>query len=185
VVQKCGVLNIPGSATKIVLVQISMRRMSMSFEEFNLAVVIAIAVVAILLIVVALPVVLNMRQAAKDREFQHAERLKALEMGRPLPGETAIVGSPKVAGAGVGVWVPISALGIALAATGGSVESQAADVAIWVSAGCVGVTGVICGTVLALRGTARDGRTAAPGASAKNSHSFEEVEYDTVSRRGF
>ncbi|APW62534.1 hypothetical protein [Paludisphaera borealis] len=154
----------------------------MSHDAFSLSVLAALAAVAILMIVVALPVVLSMRHAAKDREFQHAERLKALEMGRPLPGESTPEYSPKGAGTGIGVWVPICALGIALAATTDSNNSEAADVAIWVSAGCVGMTGVICGTILAVRATMQNGRTANHFAPSK--HSFEESEIDTVSRRG-
>ncbi|MDR3618526.1 MAG: hypothetical protein P4L85_04180 [Paludisphaera borealis] len=154
----------------------------MSHDAFSLSVLAALAAVAILMIVVALPVVLGMRHAAKDQEFQHAERLKAIEMGRPLPGDPAHEGSPRTAVAGIGVWVPISALVIALAATTGSQNSEAAGVAIWVSAGGVGVTGLICGTILAMSTMARDGRTADCHAPAK--HRFEESEIDTVSRRG-
>lgn len=153
----------------------------MSHNDFNIAVLVAIAVVAVLAIVVALPVVLNMRQAARDREFQHAERLKALETGRPMPGEGASRGS--VSGAGVGVWVPIGVFAIALAATQTLENSQAAAVAAWVSAGCVGVTGVICGTILTLHNAMREGRADGPPAPAKPF--FEEHEIDTVSRRGF
>lgn len=156
----------------------------MSQNDFNITLLVAIAaiaVVAVLMIVVALPVVLSMRQAAKDRELLHAERQKALEMGRPLPGESASQGS--VSGTGVGVWVPICVFGIALGATQASNGSQAADVAIWVSAGCVGVTGVICGTILTLHNSMREGRAAHTHAPPKPS--FEEAEIDTVSRRGY
>jgi len=133
------------------------------------------------MIVVALPVVLSMRHAAKDRELLHAERLRALETGRPMPGETV---SHNATGAtGVGVWVPICVFGIALAATQGSVDSRAADVAAWISAGCVGVTGVICGTVLTLHNAMREGRATDQTSPAKPH--FEEADIDTVGRRGF
>ena len=61
----------------------------MSPVELSIAGIVVAAVVAVLMIVVALPVVLSMRHAARDREFQHAERLKALEVGLPWPGEPA------------------------------------------------------------------------------------------------
>ena len=149
----------------------------MSPTELSTLLLVIFASVAVLMIVVALPVVLSMRQAAKDRELLHAERLKALEMGRPLPGEATTQSS---AGAtGVGVWVPICAFGIALAATQHSENSQAADFAAWISAGCVGVTGVICGTILTLHNAMKDGQ------SAPAKPQFEEHEIDTVSSRGF
>lgn len=154
----------------------------MSNDEFSVAVLVALAVVTVLMIVVALPVVLSMRHAAKDREFQHAERLKALEMGRPFPGDPAPDSSLKGAGAKIGVLVPICVFGIALAATTSSNSSEAADVAIWVSAGCVGVTGLICGTVLTFREAMQTGR--GDRCFSPSKHSFEESEIDTVSRRG-
>ena len=83
----------------------------------------------------------------------------------------------------MGVWVPIGVFGIALAATQSSEDSQAAAVAAWVSAGCVGVTGVICGTILTLHNAMREGRATGQPAPAKPF--FEEAEIDTVSRRGY
>jgi hypothetical protein len=154
----------------------------MSEEAFQVAILIAAAVVVILLIVVALPVVLSMRHAARDREFQHAERLKALEMGRSLPGDPMHPGSYRSAGMGIGVWVPIAALVLALAASITSNGSETAVAFAWVSAGSVGVTGVICGTILALRGPIREDESNAPYFPAKPSS--EDVEFDIVSRRG-
>jgi hypothetical protein len=110
----------------------------MSEADFQLALIVVISVVTILLIVVALPVVLSMRQAARDRQFQHAERLKALELGQPLPGDSTSELSHGRGGAGIGVWVPIGVMGIALAATHDSGDSPAA-IATWVAAGSVGV----------------------------------------------
>lgn len=147
----------------------------MSPEAFSIAVLIAIAVVAVLAIVVALPVVLSMRQAARDREYQHAERLKALELGRPFPGESGFHGP--CSSAGVGIWVPIAVFGIALAATQAVLDSGAALVAVWGSAGCVGVTALICGTVLTLRNAERYDRIGSHAAAAKPA--YEEPEFDT------
>src|SRR4051794_2727234 len=121
----------------------------MSPSDLKLAGIIVAAVVLVLMIVVALPVVLSMRHAARDREFQHTERLKALETGQPFPGDPATDVPPRHASTGIGVWVPLGALVIALAATRDAGDSPAA-VATWVAAGSVGIAGVICGTILAL-----------------------------------
>ena len=153
----------------------------MSHSDFNLAMIIATAAVAILMIVVALPVVLSMRHAAKDREFQHAERLKALEMGQPVPGERPVEAPPGHAVSGIGVWVPLGVMGIALAATHETGHTPAV-VAIWVAAGSVGVAGVICGTILAMNAPSREAETAERCSPAKSA--FGEDDVETVSRRG-
>ena len=139
----------------------------MAPTELSTLLLVIFASVAVLMIVVALPVVLSMRHAAKDRELLHAERLRALETGRPMPGET--VSHNATVATGGGVWDPICVFGIALAA--------------WISAGCVGVTGVICGTVLTLHNAMREGRATDQPSPAKPH--FEEADIDTVGRRGF
>jgi hypothetical protein len=153
----------------------------MSPADLTLAGIIAAAVVLALVIVVALPVVLSMRQAARDREYTHSERLKSLELGRPLLDAPATDGSTRRGDNGIGVWVPLGALGIALIATEVA-DSPSAAVAIWVAAGAVGVTGVICGCILALR--APSSGFPAPRAFVLAKPTTEEDGVDTVSRRG-
>ncbi len=153
----------------------------MSPADLKLVGIVGAAVVLVLMIVVALPVVLSMRHAARDREFQHAERLKALEMGQPLPGDPAAEDPHGDGGTKIGVWVPLGALAIALAATRGAGDSPAA-VANWVAAGSVGVAGVICGTILAANAPSR--ATPARGGRAAAKPVFGEDDVDTVSRRG-
>ncbi len=153
----------------------------MSPVELSIAGIVVAAVVAVLMIVVALPVVLSMRHAARDREFQHAERLKALEVGLPWPGEPAAEVPPADGGTRIGVWVPLGAMAIALAATRGAGDSPSA-VATWVAAGSVGVAGVSCGTILAVNTPARATPAERGGAPAKPA--FWQDDVDTVSRRG-
>ena len=152
----------------------------MSPVDLWLAGIIGTAVVLVLLIVVALPVVLSMRHAARDREFQHAERLRALELGQPLPGDPATDVAPRQAGTGIGVWVPLGALALALSATRDAGDSPVA-VATWVAAGSVGIAGVICGTILAVK--APPPATRVRGC-APTKPVFGEDDVDTVSRRG-
>jgi hypothetical protein len=83
---------------------------------------------------------------------------------------------------GIGVWVPIAALVLALAASTTSNGSEAAVAFAWVSAGCVGVTGVVCGTILALRAPTREVDSPAPFLSTKPA--ADDAEFDTVCRRG-
>src|SRR5436309_715788 len=91
-------------------------------HDMTLAAIITGGILLGLLIVVGLPSVLGIRYAARQRELEHTERMKALELGRPWPGaepdeaESSGVGAPD-RGVKIGVWVPLGALGIALAAT--------------------------------------------------------------------
>jgi hypothetical protein len=102
--------------------------------------VIAALVLAGISLLVVVPTVLGLRHARRQRELEHAERMRALELGHPLPGsEPSAQHSPALM---IGLWVPISALGIAFVAQ----QHEA-----WIAAALVGVAGVVCGTVLAMR----------------------------------
>ena len=100
----------------------------------------------------------------RERLLTHAERMKALEMGRDLPEDTAtarikaVYGSPdKPEAASSGPkslavqcytttgWV--AGLGLLFATQASSNAGVAYSVAA--SAGAIGVTGLICGTILA------------------------------------
>jgi hypothetical protein len=157
-------------------------------HDMMLAAIVTGGVLVGLFIVIGLPVVLTVRNSAQQRELEHAERMKALELGRPWPGDKVpeVESVPERAtdrGGHIGIWVPLGALGIAFAATSSQPQSaHGADIAVWISAAAVGVTGVICGTVLAMR-------TPPPAAPAPSPRSTfkppaEEDALDVVSRRG-
>lgn len=158
-------------------------------DEVTLAAIIAGSVLLGLMIVVGLPVVLTFRHHARQRAFEHAERMKALELGRPWPTGDANAegtspggdGRPEHRAVKIGVWVPLGSLGIALAATSGP-SSNATDVAVWVMAGVVGVAGLVCGTILALHAPAPAPLTPPPYGPAKPT--FADDALDVVSRRG-
>jgi hypothetical protein len=88
---------------------------------------------------------LGLRHARQEREMEHTERMKALEMGVRLPKDTPWWSPAKLA-ASLGVVVPIVALVTAVSTS----KTSNAEVA-WIGAGAVGVASVICGTILALR----------------------------------
>ena len=106
-----------------------------------------IAGVAIVMIVVGLPVILGIRSEMRKREMEHTERMRAIELGRPLPGDGGW-SSPARLALAIGAGVPIGTLGIAWLA---AVSTDEATAFIWPSAGAIGVAAVICGTVLAAR----------------------------------
>lgn len=106
--------------------------------------------IALILVVVLGVIVLvgwmGLRHAWKERELEHAERMRALEVGLLLPRDRPFWSPERVAVA-IGAGVPLGALVLALAAT----EVDSAGAMAWPAAGLVGAIGLICGTVLALR----------------------------------
>jgi hypothetical protein len=100
-------------------------------------------------------------QERRKREQQHAERLRALELGTPVPGTPTWWTPPRLAAA-MGVFVPLGAMMMAMFAT---IETRSDwfPFVIWPAAGAVGITAVIGGTVLASR---LGGTEPAPTASA-------------------
>jgi hypothetical protein len=105
---------------------------------------IPIAGMAIPLILV--PTILVLRHARMERELEHAERIKALELGRTLPQDEPWWTPARLCVA-IGAGVPIGVFGLAFLASQTVVDAQP----VWVAAGIVGVAGVVCGTFLAGR----------------------------------
>ncbi len=105
-----------------------------------------IPIVALLIPMIIVPVVLGLRHAKLDRELEHAERMRALEMGRTLPQDEAWW-TPARISVTIGAGVPIGVFLCAVMAIGlvGYREG------IWVGAMAVGVTAVVCGTFLAAK----------------------------------
>jgi hypothetical protein len=136
----------------------------------------------------------------RERLLRHAERMKALELGRELPDDVATArikaafgnpssgsdedGSEPAAHATellprkmftTALWIAF--WGFLFAAQGGS-ASHAVAIAIAVSTGAIGVSAMICGTILALRAPAP------VTASATSKPKIEDDAFDVVSRRG-
>jgi len=95
------------------------------------------------MVVIGLPIYLGVRHAGRVREFEHAERMKALEMGQLLPGDQSWW-TPMRLCALIGAGVPIGVFSLAMIAT--NLDSFSHDDTIWTAAGMLGMTSVICGT---------------------------------------
>lgn len=111
-----------------------------------------IPIVAMAIPIVIVPVALGMKHARRERELEHAERMRALELGRTLPQDESWW-SPGRLGLVIGLSVPISVFFCAALAT---MSGGFHDV-IWVAAAVVGVTGVVCGSRLASHQPASQG----------------------------
>src|SRR5262245_49333221 len=96
--------------------------------------------------IVLVPVILGIRHARYERELEHAERMKALELGRTLPRDEPWWTLPRISVA-IGAGVPAAVFFCAFLASG---ELHDPEVA-WVGASLVSLASVVCGTILAAR----------------------------------
>ena len=143
-----------------------------------------------LFVFLALPIVLHHHGERRKRELEHIERMRAIDAGRPYPGENrfGLAGLPKwvvpqIIAVAIGAVVP---LGVFLCAfLTNLITGYHKD--IWIAAAMVGLGSVICGTVLA-------GAAFQKFASSDESEGFaayrnskphvEDDAYDVVSSRG-
>jgi hypothetical protein len=127
------------------------------------------------LAVVPLPFILHHRHERRKREMEHIERMRALELGRTLPQDEPWWSPLRIALL-IGVGVPIgfvASVGLAGLAIG-------YHETMWFMAGMVGMSGVICGSILA--GQSINPKTA-PQVDASKPY-VEEDAYDVVGARG-
>lgn len=149
----------------------------MDFDE-----VVIIPIVAILMPLILVPTIIRMKHAARLREYAHRERMRALEMG-VMPPDSMPGGLfwPSLAAVAIGAFVPLGSFLVAwLAALTTHAEEE-----VWLCAGVVGVTAVLCGTGLGFRmiGCGSSGSSACSDHHAKPAH-FDPDAFDTVGRRG-
>ena len=116
------------------------------------------------------------RNERKNRELEHAERMKAIEFGTTLPQDRRM--NPGVA---IAIWVPLGVFTLALS---GSATSNAAAF-LWPAAAVVGGIAIICGVILALNQPTptqivRSGQNTAP----IKPHVVDPDTFDVVGRRG-
>ena len=121
----------------------------------------------------------GIRLERTKRELEHKERMRALELGRSLPGDGSWL-SPLRAGVLVAVVVPIGIFGSALL-SGPAVGYQEE---IWQAAGIVSVFAVVCGTLLTGFALARQSHQPLANAVRAEKEHVEDDAYDVVSARG-
>ncbi|HEV3165176.1 MAG TPA: hypothetical protein VGZ22_14210 [Isosphaeraceae bacterium] len=138
-----------------------------------------IPIVAILMPLALVPTVMAMRHATRKREWEHAERMKALELGVPVPGSDSWRAAVCMA---IGAGVPVGAFAFAWIA--GMTTHTSAD--SWEAAVAVGIPGVLCGTFLAARLLPSRNRPqiTETNAFANGKPALDPDTYDVVGRRG-
>lgn len=133
--------------------------------------IIPLAALAVPIIVA--PTAMAFKHAAKLRDLDHAERMRALELGRFNPADGEWTTNGRI-GAGIGAGVPIIAMIAAMIATLETGFHQE----IWMFSGMVGVAAVICGTILAAGARSAEVK----GIDAKPV--YEPDAFDVVGSRG-
>ncbi len=108
--------------------------------------VLIIPVLGILLPIVIVPMALLAKFKTKQRELEHAERMRALDMGRTLPQDEPWTSPGKMAMALV-AGVPTIAMGVAWMTT----LQTGYHEDVWMACMAVSVTAIISGSVLAFK----------------------------------
>jgi len=121
---------------------------------------------------------LGIRHDRYKRELDHKERMRALELGRSLPGDSPWL-SPAKLGLLIGAAVPIGLFACASSAT----VQIGFHEDIWNASAIVGMGAVVCGTLLAGLSSARAGQGRNPAQVALKPEVSEDA-YDVVSSRG-
>jgi hypothetical protein len=124
-------------------------------------------------------VYLGIRHDRQKRELEHKERMRALELGRRLPGDGPWL-SPGRVGFLISVVVPTVAFGCAWLAT----REAGYQEDIWKTAAMVGVMSVFCGSLLAGVGLMRHGQDQFSAVRDMDKPAVDEDAYDVVSARG-
>jgi hypothetical protein len=138
---------------------------------------VAIPITGILMPLVLVPTILILRHIGRKREWEHLERMKALELGMPVPGSES--GRAKVCIA-IGAGVPLGALLLAWVASldGNYGENH------WEAAMTVGGLGVVCGSVLAARLFPSRNRQPDASMGPEGKPVVDPDAYDVAGRRG-
>ena len=139
-----------------------------------------IPIVALVIPIIIVPTAMGIKHARFLREVEHAERMRAMELGRPLDEDETWTPAGIVVTIGAGVpvasmliaWLASRSYGIA----GGSVVES-----IWKMAGMVGLGGVICGSILASQMLMKRDQ---PAPAVDEKPEFDPEAFDVVGRRG-
>jgi MFS family permease len=137
--------------------------------------------IAALLGLCVMPIVMGFRAERRKRECEHLERMKALELGRRLPGEEvkARWAVPYQIAVSIGSGVPGTAFGCAWLAT----MTTGYHEAMWIAAAIAGLGGAICGTILAATVYTKSGSMMDEMEPTGKPYVHEDA-YDVVSSRG-
>jgi len=121
----------------------------------------------------------GIRLERTKRELEHKERMRALELGRSLPGDGSWL-SPLRVGFAIALGVPAAVFGFATLST----QAVGYHGDIWQAAGIVSVFAVACGSVVVCLSAVRQAQPEGEHVGQEGKSQVEEDAYDVVSARG-
>ncbi|MDB5352829.1 MAG: hypothetical protein JWN86_4076 [Planctomycetota bacterium] len=125
---------------------------------------------------VLVPTILSFRYYGKQREFEHLERMKALETGQPVPGD-AWPGAFVCAAVGAGV--PVGSFLFTFLT---SVNTRSVPGEIWLAP--AGVSVIALWTCFRLASTVFRPSVPAPTSHLNGKPAFDPVAYDMAGHQG-
>jgi hypothetical protein len=135
---------------------------------------IAVPLAGIALPLVLVPTIIAMKHARQKREWEHLERMKAMELGRPVPSALGDDAWPAIVAIGIGAVMPIAVfLFTWLACLTARLDSD-----IFLAPLFVGVAGVLGGATLGHR--LLSARERATAASYPTKPAFDPEALDVV-----
>jgi hypothetical protein len=134
------------------------------------ALVVLIPIVAILMPLVLVPTVIVLRQRDRRREWEHRERMKAMEMGLPVPGTEVWASRVAIA---LGAVMHVGVFAIAWLATLTTTVDE-----VWIAATLVGGAGVLSGARLASRAIWGRHRAEQEGQRSGLAHAHAKPQFD-------
>lgn len=141
---------------------------------------IALPIIAMMIPIIIVPTALGLRHAKIERELEHAERMKAMELGLTLPRDEPWWTPGRISVA-IGVGVPLFVFVAALMASHSTDRPASED--MWMAAAFIGLAGVTGGSVIACLHITRLGR-AYPTGAGHVKPAVEADEFDVVASRG-
>jgi hypothetical protein len=137
--------------------------------------VLLIPLTALSIPIIVVPTALAFKHARRVRELEHLERMRAIELGRALPGDESWSIPARIAVA-IGAGVPIVSMIIAFLES----QQQGYRFETWFFCGCTAIAGVIGGTLLASRHLFASSEAERPASKPV----YDPDAFDVVSSRG-
>lgn len=138
-----------------------------------------IPIFGLLIPIIIVPTAMGIKYAQRVREIEHTERMRALELGRTMPGDEPW-SSPARISLSIGAGVPVSVFGLAWLAT----QAVGYQERIWMGATMVGLGSVICGSMLAAKHFTLRAEAESLAANTNAKPVMDADAFDVVASRG-
>jgi hypothetical protein len=135
-----------------------------------------IMILAVICPAIGIPIYLGLRHDKWKRELEHKERMRALDLGRSLPGEEAPWSLARI---GLMIATAVPMVIFACSTLASLVLGFQKD--IWIAAGMVGMAAVICGSIVVIQSAQGVTRSTL---RERFKQPIEDDAYDVVSARG-